>query len=104
MSRKGKLTVRFALNMCAVDPDEMPKNGMIVVPARPAGSWYGVCSNASLAGTLSQELQGTPETPMGEFLVSGFRAGEESNQAQLKFHLEQIGYQVVFANKPPWMH
>ena len=103
MANRGTLTVRLAMNMCSVDLDEMPDDGMVVVPARPPGSWYAVCYTLSLAGILSQELGGTPERPMEEFSVCNFQAGEDSTSLQLKAALERIGFDVNFANTPPWL-
>jgi len=101
---KIKTRIRFAINMCALDTADMPKqDGIIVVPSRPDGSWYAVCSTAGLSGYLSQNMGATPETPMNGHYTCHFQAGKDHTPAQLKCALEKAGFEVTFDNEPPWL-
>ncbi|HLD51439.1 hypothetical protein A3K34_04830 [candidate division WWE3 bacterium RIFOXYC1_FULL_40_10] len=100
------LTVLFAVNMCAIDPEQMPEgNAMIVVPVCEDGCWYCACSSVELLNKLTG---GDPDAELGyevgDFQICELQAGNSHAQEELQLALEHLGFQVKFANEPPWLN
>jgi hypothetical protein len=101
---KSKLPVLFATSMREIDTNQMPKNGVILVPANPEGSWNAVCSDKSIADAFVKHPNAYELPQWGGYYTCRFTTGATHTKKMLEKALEKAGYTPDFKNSPDWLH